>query len=91
MKSSVPDPTSPANNSQLLLRQCPTLRGAGRSLIAHRIDCGLCQQRQRDMYHKCHRCVYQGKPADFVAEEPVELGRPEDKTPANFIEIVQDD
>lgn len=90
MKSSVPDSTSPATASQPLLRQCPTLRSAGNSLIAHRIDCGSCLQRQRDMYHKCYRCVYQGKPADFVAELPVELGRPEDKTPVDFIDIPQD-
>ena len=49
-------------------RQCPTLPGELRSLITHKIERGLCQQRQREYYHKCHRCVYRGKPTDWVFE-----------------------
>jgi hypothetical protein len=25
-------------------------------------------QRQREFYHKCHRCVFGGKPTDFVLD-----------------------
>jgi hypothetical protein len=50
------------------MRQCPTLPGDDRPLIAHSIVNGVCMERQRDFYHKCHRCVFRGKPADFVFE-----------------------
>ena len=30
------------------------------------IGVAQCQERQRALYHKCHRCVYRGKAADFV-------------------------
>lgn len=48
------------------MRQCPTLEGESRPLIAHRIEAGSCLARQRELYHKCHRCVYRGKPAAYV-------------------------
>lgn len=48
------------------MRQCPTLPGDERALIAHTIPGLLCLERQRDFYHKCHRCVFRGKPVDFV-------------------------
>lgn len=51
------------------LRQCPTVPGKTESLITHAIRSGPCLQRQREHYHKCHRCVYRGKAADFVHEE----------------------
>ena len=50
------------------MRQCPTLPGDERPLIAHSIVNGVCMERQRDFYHKCHRCIFRGKPADFVFE-----------------------
>jgi hypothetical protein len=50
------------------MRQCPTLEGDDRPLIAHMIGSQLCFSRQRTNYHKCHRCVYRGKPADFTPE-----------------------
>ena len=57
------------------MRQCPTLAGDDRPLIAHSIDNGLCMDRQRGFYHKCHRCVFNGKPADFVFEAPHQNGK----------------
>jgi len=50
------------------LRDCPTLPEDGQALIRHRIAVPLCMRRQREQYHKCHRCVYRGQPADFVPE-----------------------
>ena len=50
------------------MRQCPTLEGESRPLIAHRIEACLCLARQRELYHKCHRCVYRGKAAGYVHE-----------------------
>lgn len=49
-------------------RECPSTNGAPRQLITHRIGTDLCLQRQRENYHKCHRCVYRGKPASFEIE-----------------------
>ena len=50
------------------MRLCPTLPGDDRPLIAHTIVNGVCMERQREFYHKCHRCLYRGKPADFAVE-----------------------
>ena len=50
------------------MRQCPTLPGDERALIAHTISGPLCLERQREFYHKCHRCVFRGKPADFAPQ-----------------------
>ncbi len=46
-------------------RQCPTIPGNERPLITHRIGSEVCFQRQREYYHKCHRCVFRGQPADY--------------------------
>ena len=59
-------------NDELTLRQCPTPIGDILPLIAHRIEPNLCLARQRDFYHKCHRCQFRGKPATFELEQPVE-------------------
>ena len=48
------------------MRQCPTLAGDDRPLFAHSIANDVCMQRQREFYHKCHRCVFRGEAADFV-------------------------
>ena len=54
------------------MRQCPTTEGGYHPLIAHQITSALCLSRQRDFYHKCHRCRYRGKPAGLCLEdEPV--------------------
>lgn len=63
----------PTDHAATAKRQCPTLDGDSLSLITHRIEVDLCCHRQREHYHKCHRCVYRGKPVDFVAEERLEL------------------
>lgn len=52
------------------MRQCPTLPGDDRPLIAHSIENGVCTQRQREFYHKCHRCLFRGKAADFTLDPP---------------------
>ena len=49
------------------MRQCPTPEGDGRPLIAHVIEPCSCLARQRELYHKCHRCIYRGKSAEWVA------------------------
>lgn len=64
---------SEACKSATAPRQCPTLRGESFSLITHRIGTDLCMKRQREHYHKCHRCEYRGQPASFVAEERLQL------------------
>ena len=51
------------------LRRCPSPSGYALPLIIQAIRPELCLQRQREFYHKCHRCLYRGKPADFVANE----------------------
>jgi hypothetical protein len=53
------------------MRQCPTPEGgpASRPLIAHRISQCECVERQSEHYHKCHRCVFGGKPVDFTLGE----------------------
>lgn len=51
------------------MRQCPTPEGEYHPLIAHRITSALCLARQRDFYHKCHRCRYRGQPAGLCLED----------------------
>ena len=48
------------------LRQCPSIGGEPGGLITHTIAPAACLQRQRELYHKCFRCDYRGKPAGFV-------------------------
>lgn len=49
-------------------RQCPTISGDAPSLITHSIDSATCIGRQSEFYHKCHRCLFRGKAADFTLE-----------------------
>ena len=65
------------------MRQCPTLAGDDRPLIAHSIANTLCSKRQREFYHKCHRCVFRGKPADYEVAAP---GAPEDPAVARRVD-----
>ncbi|MCA8942489.1 MAG: hypothetical protein KDB80_08020 [Planctomycetes bacterium] len=51
-------------------RACPTIEGREEALITHAIAPSMCLQRQREHYHKCHRCVYRGKPASFEFVPP---------------------
>ena len=59
-------PDRPLAIKNTRMRQCPTLRGDERPLITHSIASCLCMERQRDFYHKCHRCEFGGKAADFT-------------------------
>ncbi|GDY01754.1 hypothetical protein LBMAG49_10830 [Planctomycetota bacterium] len=43
------------------MRVCPTIEGPSTPLILHKISTTDCLSRQSCNYHKCHRCVYQGK------------------------------
>jgi len=51
------------------MRDCPTVEGSSIPLIIHRIGVGDCLQRQACNYHKCHRCVFRGKPVAWVPSE----------------------
>ena len=87
-------PSSGLPENAKAMRQCPTLSGDQRPLITHSIESCLCMQRQREFYHKCHRCVFRGKAADFVLPEGaadrteavpalvIETSRETDATPA---------
>lgn len=52
------------------MRLCPTVEGSTSPLITHRIGADVCQTRQCANYHKCHRCIYRGKAADWEPAEP---------------------
>ena len=62
-------PESTANTSNCTTRMCPTQAGDMRPLITHMVPRELCSKRQREFYHRCHRCLYRGKEMDFVAPE----------------------
>jgi hypothetical protein len=47
------------------MRDCPTVEGSSAPLIIHRIAAADCLARQGCNYHKCHRCLYRGKPATW--------------------------
>lgn len=55
------------------MRLCPTVEGSPSPLITHRIGSGVCQARQGTNFHKCHRCIYRGKPADWESDDPSHL------------------
>jgi hypothetical protein len=59
----------PAHQNRM--RVCPTVEGSSTPLILHRISAADCQSRQQCNYHKCHRCVYQGKGAAWEPEAPL--------------------
>jgi hypothetical protein len=50
------------------MRLCPTVDGTASPLITHRISVDVCFARQGANYHKCHRCQYRGKSADWEPE-----------------------
>ncbi len=50
------------------MRLCPSVEGSPSPLITHRIGVDVCMARQRTFFHKCHRCIYRGKAADWQAE-----------------------
>lgn len=51
-------------------RLCPSVEGSGSPLITHRIGVDVCMARQRSFFHKCHRCVYRGQPANWEPAQP---------------------
>ena len=55
------------------MRLCPTIEGVSSPLITHRIGVGVCMARQGDQFHKCHKCVFRGKTADWQPEELAEI------------------
>ena len=55
------------------MRICPTVQGSPSPLIIHRIGLEVCLARQATFFHKCHKCIYRGKAADWEPEDPQEL------------------
>jgi hypothetical protein len=51
------------------MRTCPSVEGSASPLITHRIGVDVCFARQGTFFHKCHRCIYRGQPANW---EPAE-------------------
>ena len=51
-----------ANN--VSTRVCPTRVDHSPALFSHLVTAGLCQKRQRALYHKCFTCAYNN---DYVA------------------------
>ncbi len=50
------------------MRTCPSVEGSASPLITHRIGVDVCLARQRTFFHKCHRCIYRGQPANWEPE-----------------------
>lgn len=56
------------------MRLCPSVEGSASPLITHRIGADVCMARQRTFFHKCHRCIYRGQPANWEpAEAPLAM------------------
>ena len=55
------------------MRNCPSVEGSASPLITHRIGVDVCMARQRTFFHKCHRCQFRGKPANWEPAEPVQV------------------
>ena len=58
------------------LQLCPTRIDAAPVLFAHVVSPQMCQQRQRDHYHKCFPCVHNNAQVDAkraVAERAEKL------------------
>jgi hypothetical protein len=53
------------------MRVCPSIEGSAVPLIAHRICAEDCLRRQQENYHKCFRCMFRGKSADWQPPGPV--------------------
>lgn len=49
-------------------RICPSVEGSTSPLITHRIGVDVCLAQQRTFFHKCHRCIYRGKAANWEPE-----------------------
>lgn len=53
------------------MRTCPSVEGSASPLITHRIGVEVCLARQNTFFHKCHRCIYRGQPANWEPAEPL--------------------
>ena len=42
-------------------------------MITHRIVADVCMARQGTQFHKCHKCVFRGKAADWQPEATKEI------------------
>lgn len=56
------------------LQLCPTRIDAAPVLFAHVVSPQMCQQRQRDHYHKCFTCVHNNAQAQRA--QPALAARP---------------
>ncbi len=54
---------------------CPTRVDAHAALFAHLVTVPMCQQRQRDHYHKCFTCVHNNAQAGARRIAPEVLAR----------------
>jgi hypothetical protein len=72
------------------MRNCPSVEGSASPLITHRIGVDVCMARQRTFFHKCHRCQFRGKPANWVPEPTqgmVELRVAEEPARVGVVEV----
>jgi hypothetical protein len=73
------------------MRLCPSVEGSASPLITHRIGVDVCMARQRTFFHKCHRCIYRGKPAGWQPENPdqgaIELRVAEEPARVGVVEV----
>ena len=49
------------STSAQVLNSCPTRIDRHSVLFAHQVTESMCQERQRDMYHKCFTCVHNNR------------------------------
>lgn len=52
------------NDTPEAMRTCPTRVDSAPVLFAHAVTPNMCQQRQRDQYHKCFTCVHNNAQSD---------------------------
>lgn len=55
------------------MRLCPTRVDKEQTLFAHVISTAMCQERQRQHYHKCPRCTHNNERA--VLDKRVPAGK----------------
>jgi len=74
------------------MRLCPSVEGSASPLITHRIGAEACLARQATNFHKCHRCIFRGKAADWVPEEPelatIDMQTAQDPNPRDVRKVV---
>jgi len=73
------------------MRLCPSVEGSASPLITHRIGAGVCLARQATNFHKCYRCQYRGKAADWAPDEPelaISMQTAQDTNPSDVRKVV---